>query len=337
MAVNGADSARVNAILTTTLDRYSPQISNEIARNDGVITVFAKNGRIIVSGGERAIETLDTSENPNFGFRSRYTDVPIARADTRQQAKFAWATIDGAVTINDVDKMMNMGEAQIYSLVAADVNNAKNTMVRQVADALRASSPGASDPESVLSTIQDAAKGSQTGSLGELSRTSNSFWRNEYSNTSMDLSGANLEVLIAFIIQEVSKGTAKIDKPNFGLLNGTLYAALAYQAHQYKRWGEDATLAKMGFDNIIVEGVTMIADPSITAGDLYLINTNHMKIQCLKSPNAQNIGEALQSIPVTVNAFQRAINSLHSVSLMHSTFALTCSSLQRQGIATNCS
>jgi len=337
MAISAADADRVNRVLTTTLDRYSPNISNEIKRNDGVITVFSERGRIIVAGGQRAIETLDVAENPNFAFRSRYTDVPVAKADTRTQAKYAWATIDGAVTINKIDELVNMGESKIYDLVESDVENAKNTMVRKIADALRASSPGSNDPESILTIIQDNAGGSQTGSTGEISRTSNTYWRNQYLSTSIDLSGAGLENLIAFILDDVAKGTSKLDKPDFGLTTGTLYAALAYNSEQYRRFGAESKIADLGFDNIVVEGATIIPDPSITSGDLYLINTNHMKLQVLKSDEQQTIGEKLQSVPVSVRPFMNAFNSLHSASIMYTTFALTASSLQRQGIATACS
>lgn len=339
MAVNGADSARVNRVLTTTLDRYSPQISNELARNDGIIGVFGARGAIkMADGGERAIETLDKSENTNFGFRSHYATIPTNRQDTRTQAKYAWATISGSVAISDIEKAMNGGEAKIYNLVEAEINNAKNTIVRQVADALRESSPGASNPESLYTIIQDNAGTSQTGSTGEISRTGNSWWRNAYSNTSMDLSGTGWESLMAFMIQDVAKGTSKKDQPDFALTTGTLFAALSYQGDTNRRYlGSDPDVMKLGFSNIVVNGATVIADPSITSGDLYLINTNHMFIQCLRTPNMKDIGDRPQTISISVRPFETAYNSLHTASVMYTTFALTCSSLQRQGIATNCS
>jgi len=339
MAVSGTDANRVNRVLTTTLDRYSPQISNEIARNDGVVAVFGNRGAIkVVSGGERAIETLDTSENPNFAFRSKYSDVPTSRADTRAQAKFAFATIDGAVAINDIEKAMNMGEARIYDLVAAEIDNAKRTIVRKVADALRASTPGSTEPESVLSIIQDAAGASQTGSTGEISRTSNTYWRNAYSATAMDLSSVGgVEALFAFILQTVAKGTSKLDRPDFGLTSGTIYAALASFAENVRRFQPDSKTADLGFNNIVVDHATIIADPSIASGDLYLLNTNHMFLQVLRTPSMSNIGDRPQTLPVSVRAFETAYNSLHTASVMHLTMALTTSSLQRQGIATNCS
>ncbi len=338
MAVSGADGARLNRVLTVTLDRYSPQISNELARNDGIIGIFGARKAIkMANGGSRAIETLDVSENQNFGFRSPYSDIPTGKQDTRKQAKYAWATHDGTVTLSDHDKAMNSGESKIYDLVAEEIRNAKNTIVRQIADALRASSPGASNPESLLTLIQDNAKGSQTGSTGEIARNS-TYWCNQYSAVSMDLSGTGWEDLMAFMLQDVGKGTAKIDQPDFGLTNGTLFAALSYQGDTNRRYlGPDNETMKLGFSNIVINGATVISDPAIAAGDLYLINTNHTFLQVLRTPNMKNIGDRPQTIPISVRPFQTAYNSLHTASVMYVTLAFTSSSLQRNGIASNCS
>ena len=339
MAISGADASRINRVLTTTFDKFSPKISNEIAKNDGVVAVFGANERIKINdGGERAIETLDTSENTNFGFRAYTADIDIARQDSRKQAKYAYATLSGAVTINDVEKAMNGGDKVIYPLVEAEIDNAKRTIVRLIANALRASSPSATEPESILTIIPDTAVASQTTTTGEISRSSYSWWRSQYDSTATDLSASSgLESLIAFYLQSCSKGTSKLDQPDFGLTTGTLFAALMAQAEALRRFSADDKLAALGIPNIRVMNAAIIADPSMASGDLRLINTNFCQIQVLRTPNMSNIGERPQSIPVSINPFQRAINSLHTVSLMYVSLALTCSSLQRQGISTNCS
>ena len=294
MAISGADSAKVNRVLTTTLDRYSEKISNEIARNEGVIAAYGLEGAIkVVSGGERAIETVDYAENPNVDFRSKYTNIPTTRADTRLQAKYAWATLSGAIAINDIEQAMNQGSARIYELVEAELTNIKNTFIRKIADGLRAATPAATDPESVYSMCQDTTEAGQTGSFGELSRvTYNSWWRNAYTDTAMDLSAtAGLEALTAFYLNECSKGTSKIDQPNIGLMNGTLFAALsAGHGDANRRFTPNDKMAKLGFTNIQVMNATIICDPSITAGDTYLLNTNYSKIQVLRTPGMRDIG-----------------------------------------------
>lgn len=341
MAIDGSDGARVNRVLTTTLDRYSAKISNELARNDGVIGVLGAKGRIkVVDGGERAIETLDVSENSNFAFRSAYSDVPTNRQDSRRQAKYAWATIDGSVVLNDVEAAMNSGSSKIYDLMEAEVNNAYVTMKRQIADALRAATPGDTDPESVLSIVEDNDQASQTGSPGGIDKSTSTYWRNQYSNTSMDLSASTgWESLLAFYLQSCSKGTGLDDQPDFGLTNGTLFAALAAGAGDANRryLGADQDMLKLGFSNIKIMNASVICDVSVASGDVYFLNTKYLGIQVLRTPSIKTIGTNPQTLPISVRPFMTDPKSLHSVALMYSTFALTCASCQRQGIASNCS
>lgn len=338
MAINGADSARVNRVLTTTLDRYSPKISNELARNDGIIAVFGARKRINVCTGQRAIETLDVSENSNFAARSHLADVPTALQDSRRQAKYAWATVSGAVTINDVERAMNSGPEEIYDLMSAEIQNAKNTMIRIIADQLRKATPTTVDPESIRTLIEDNAKASQTGSPGEISRATNSYWRNEYDNTAMDVStNAGYGLLLRFMLQDVAKGASAIDKSDFGLCRGTIFADLASgQGDANRRFRSDEAMLKLGFSNIIVDTATIISDPQLPAGDLFLSNTNFMGLKVLKTPNLkQGVGERPQTMPISIRPFMTDPKSLHSIGLMYLTYAFTLASSQRQGIATN--
>lgn len=341
MAVDGSDNARINRVLTTTLDRYSPKISNELARNEGIVAVFGARKRIHIITGQRAIETLDVSENSTFAARSHLADVPTGRQDSRRQAKYAWATVSGAITINDIEAAMNAGPEQIYPLMASEVQNAKNTMIRIIADQLRKQTPTNVDPESVRTIIEDNAKASQTNVIGGIDRATNSFWRNQFSNTSMDIStNAGYGVLLAFMMQEVSKGASAIDKPDFGLTTGTIFADLGSgNGDTNRRWqGSDAKTMELGFTNILIDNATIIADPQMPAGDIFLINTNFMNLKVLKTPHMKNeVGERPQTMPISIRPFMTDPKSFHSIGLMYLTYAFTCASSQRQGIATNVS
>ena len=233
MAINGADAARENRVLTTTLDRYSPKIANELKRNEGIVAVFGARKRITVCTGERAIETVDKSENSNFDARSHLADVPTVLQDSRAQAKYAYATVSGSVVVNEVEQAMNAGPQKIYDLLSAEVQNAKNTIVRKIADQLRKASPTSVDPESIVTLIENNAKSSQSGSPGEIPRSTNAWWRNEYTSTSMDISSAaGYTSLLEFMLQDVAKGPSAIDKPDFGLTTGKIVAPLCREAYR---------------------------------------------------------------------------------------------------------
>ncbi len=342
MAINAADTARLNAVLTTTLDRYSDVISNDLKRNEAVVAMFGANGRIkVVEGGVRAIETIDNVENPNFQFRNPTAAIDTNENDSRVQAKYAWATLDGAVNLNLVKLAQNAGSSQIYDLAEAELENANNTVLRKVADALRAATPGVVDPESIISMIPDTAQASQATSTGELSRATTPNWKSQYSNTSMPLTTtAGLASLQAFYLGNCAKGTSKKERPDFGITTPALYSEIsAAFGDALKVVNQNSTMLELGFDNIKLFNATIVADPATTilSGDLRFLNTNYLKIQVLKTPGMKDVGDRPESIPVSVGPFQNAINGLNKVALMYIVFAMTCSSLQRQGIATNCS
>ncbi len=340
MAVDGSDGARTNRVLTTTLDRYSPKISNELARNEGIVAVFGARKRIDIITGERAIETLDVSENSNFAARSHLADVPTARQNTRRQAKYAWATVDGSVTVNDIEQAMNAGPEQIYKLMSVEVKNAKNTIIRIIANQLRQQSPTSVDPESIRTIIEDNAKASQSNVIGGIDRAVDAFWRNEYTNDSIDIStSAGFITLLEFMLQSVAKGAGSIDKPDFGLTTGTLFAGLGGgQGDANRRFKSDEKTLKLGFSNIVVDSATIISDPQLPAGDLFLINTNFMNLKVLKTPHMKGeVGDSPQTMPISIRPFMTDPKSFHSIGLMYLTYAFTCASSQRQGIATNLS
>jgi len=342
MSIDGSDAARVNRVLTTTLDRYlgsKKGISNELKRNDGIIAVFGDRKRIEVVTGQRAIETLDVSENSTFAARSHLQDVPTALQDSRREAKYAWATVDGSVTVNDIEQAMNAGPEQIFPLMDAEVQNAKNTIIRIIADQLRKASPTSLDPESIRTLIEDNAGGSQTNSPGGISRATNPFWRNQYDNTSMDISSnSGYGSLLAFMMQDVAKGSGLMDKPDFGLTTGTLFADLGSGNGDANRRFSDERTLKLGFSNIVVDTATIISDPNMPTGDLFLINTNFMGIKVLKTKHMKEaVGETPQTMPVSLRPFMIDPKSWHSIGLMAITYAFTLKSGQRQGIATNLS
>jgi hypothetical protein len=334
MAISAADSARVNRVLTTTFDRYSPKISNEIVKQDGILRVFAAKKAIVVKGGQRPIHTLDMAQNPNVAFRDRNADIPTAKGDSRKQAMYNWATITGAVTLNNVERAMNQGEYAIYDLVEAEMENLKNTISNEIATALRAATPDAFSPESIRTMIPATA--SQTTTTGELSRATNSFWRSQYSSTAYTVNAtAGLQGILGFMNDSCNRGFSDMDKPNFGLTTGLLYAALsAGHGDALRRYAVDSDALKLGFNTIQIENATIIQDSSVLTGSLYLINTNFLNLQILKENNQVEIGDRIASIPLTIGEFQKAINSLHTIALVNVSMALTCGSLQRQGLMT---
>jgi len=162
-------------------------------------------------------------------------------------------------------------------------------------------------------------------------------WQNQYSNTAMDLtSAAGLKELESFYWTSVAKGSALQEQPDFGLCNPSEFASLS-AAHDMLRRHVNEDMLKLGFTNIKVLNMTMIPDPAISDGDIYMINTNYCRLQVLRSPQLKTVGDTPQTLPITIGPMQNDIDTFNKVQLWRITFNLTTCSLQRQGLVDNAS
>ena len=332
-------TTRLNRVASFVLEKAVPKISNEIARNDGIVAVLGSKGRIKIDDGGDLFETrVEYGENSNFAFRSKLDQIPTNHQDSWLTAKYGQATLSGSAVLNKVEAAQNQGEYAISRMIEGMVENAKHTAIRKVADALRAATPGSNDPESIPSLISTTAFGSQTGSTGGLNRaTYNTWWQNQMSSTAADLSAnTGVETVMGFYWNNCSKGTSLAEQPDFGLTTGLMFAALSAFGDNQRQYIKSEEMEKLGFTSIKILNASIIADPSITAGYLYLLNTNGLAIHVLRTPQMSTIGDTSQSIPFSVGEFRDDIDTLNSVALMHVTLNLVASSLQRQGVLTGC-
>ena len=96
-------------------------------------------------------------------------------------------------------------------------------------------------------------------------------------------------------------------------------------------------MAKLGFTSIKVLNAEIIADPSITANSVYLINTNYLRLQVLRTPQLKTVGDNPLTLPFTVRETLKDIDTFNAIQLWRLTFNLTAKSLQRQGLVDNVS
>lgn len=343
MAVSVSRSDRQIAFV---LEKSAPFISNEIKRNDSILAIFGLKNRFkIQNGGDLFEHEIEKSENSNVGWRGRFAQIDTNQQDSWRTLKYSQATLDGSIIVNLIEMAQAASEWKKHDLMKQNITNTIHTISRKLADALRAAAPGANEPESLLTIIQKAAFGTQTGTMGGLNRADYAtIWQNQYHNTASDLSAqAGLKQLMNFYWQSVSKGAAVMDQSDFGLLSGTQYAGLSAFSDNARRWSNNEEYSKLGFNNIKVLNMTLVADPAIDITDLYMLNTNHLYIQILKMDGLPQIGggngemDDQQNIPISWGPLQLDIDSPNYVKMFFVTMNLTCNSLQRQGVMDNLS
>lgn len=330
-------TSRLDRIASFVFQRADRIISNDIKRNEGVIAVFGARKRIrFQDGGDQIRLRREMAENANVAFRGPTAQIDTALPSNWETAAWNFAHLTGSAVVNEIEQDMNQSEFQISSLVEGVLDNLKNTIVRQVAGGFREASPGANNPESLLTMLPATAPASQTGTFGGITRSNATGWVSQFNSTAADLTAvAGINTLTTFIIGDLTFGAGVSEQPDFGLCDRVPFSSLMAFATNQMRYNTDEKTAQLGFPNVKFLNATLIVDPQLTAlgitGTIFFLNTNYCFIKVLRGPSMKTIGEEPDTLPVTIKTWLDDLDSFNKVALARVSYNLVTNSLRRHG------
>src|SRR3990167_7751432 len=189
-------------LASQVLDHYNAnKLHDALKRFDGIIAVFGLKGKIKfeTGGGENFRERILYGENTNVGFRGKNDQIPTVDDEGITMASVPQKVISGSIVINQIerDQVAEGSRWAIGNLMKDKIMQFESTYVRKVADALRQATPGANDPYTLLPSgtsgtinaiLSPVAPATAAGTTAGVSRADNSWWRNQYTNSSIDIS-----------------------------------------------------------------------------------------------------------------------------------------------------
>ena len=344
-------------LASQVLDNYNTKLNNALKRQDGIIAVLGATGSIQyeTGGGENFRERILFGENTNVGFMPKNQQIGTVDDEGITMVSVPQRVIAGSIVINQVerDQVAEGSKWAIGNLMKDKMQQFQATWVRQHADALRVAIPSANGPYTLLPSatsgtingiLSPVATASAAGTTGGISRADNDWWRNQFTNTSIDISTeAGRAQLYNLLYSLCTFGASIEDEPNFGLCSGAILGDLGAAIDTNRRADyEDNKLFKLGFRGIMFFNAMLIRDASTRfANSIALINTRDLLIKCLRSQGGSyNKEEAdndnnLGTIPVNMGKFQRDIDSLNDIALGYSVWSLVPKQLRTHGLANN--
>lgn len=268
------------------LDNYgTKEAFDNLMKYDGIIAFMGASGNIqFEDGGQPNFrERVLYGYNSNVDFRGKNAPIPQVDDDGFTLASVPQVLIDGAIVYNQQELDQVRGNPAIAEgLIKDKIAQFNTTWTQKIANKLRAASPGALDPYTVLPSatsgvvngiLQAAAPASQAGTTAGIARTETSvldtgetvrWWANQYSNTSMDLTGtAGRSSLYSLVYALCCRGASREFEPDFGLCGTEALADLGAAADATRRGGySDETMLKLGFSTIKFYNATLIRDAS---------------------------------------------------------------------------
>ncbi len=230
----------------------------------------------IVDGGKMVKVPLEYA-NSHRGSYGATTVIPQSKKDLFDSARFRWAGVMGANSLNLDDKVQNTGDAAVISLTNRYMASIKKAARIQIAEDVIAS---AADDDSILG-LGDLFETTSSTTYGSLCTDDMADWKPNVITTNEAICFSVMQK----IFREVAMGDHAWALPNFCVTTALLRDGLEQSLHPQQRYRMDK-MVEAGWENIIHKGAPVVADPYITTtGDLLALNLNYLSLRSHKNYN----------------------------------------------------
>lgn len=311
----------LSEIQATTWENREKKPSDAVSDNIPLVWALKKKGRVKVINGGRVIwEDILYAQNAYVQRIDPSEEIELGYNQTITGFEYSPKIIVVPVVINALEKAQNQGEAAFLDLLeqrndVADASLWNNMELDLQGDGTGFGGKAFAGIQTYISTTPT------TGSYGGLSRTSYTSIRNSAVNAPSLFTGAtdssNIESRLRYTKNLIVRGP---DKPELCLAGQTYFNAAADAMSAKQRFTQDKDMLEANFDNIVIEGMTMVLAGGkvfsglsrIAADRCYLINLNTLALKMYKGYNFQPVEDRV------------SVNQLVDVSITVGIGQLTC-------------
>lgn len=264
MALGNAD---FDAILSTTLKNYTPQLEDNIFNARALTNWLLRKARVSKSGGAKIIKPLTYAENSTANSYSMYDNILTTPQEGISAAEYSWKQAAVTIAIAGLEEAMNNGKEQVIDLLKAKTDQASESLSEKFNEMLFGDGTGNSSKDFM------GIKGlvTSSGSFGGIDPASNTWWAAQVE--------ATVEVLalsrMSSFWNTCHGGTN--DTPDFLITTATLWEKYESLLQPQLRFSDPKT-ADAGFVNLLYKGAPIVFDIDCTSGYMYFLNSKHLEL-----------------------------------------------------------
>ena len=265
-----AGNANFDALLSTTLANYRPQLTDNIFSARPLTYFLMDKGRIrMVDGGTKIVEPLIYGQNGTVASYSGYDTISLTAQEGMSAAEYDWKQYAASIAISGIEEAKNNGEAAIINLLEAKIMQAEESMREGFNQMFFADGTGNSGKNwNGLANLVES--GNTVGGINSASGQGNDWWRSYEENTA----GALTLAQMATAYNSVSVGN---DHPDMILTTQTLYEKYEALLQPQLRYTDTKT-ADAGFQNLLFKAAPVVYDVHCTAGVVYFLNSKYLTL-----------------------------------------------------------
>jgi hypothetical protein len=267
-------SLNLNEINALTQDYWEPGAHDQYFKGNALMYRLLKKGRKW-SGGDylRVVIQYGQPVGGSFNAQSKFD---TSKREELNAARFAPAYYYEPVTFDIDDKVRNAGSAAQVDIVAAKLTNAQKKIRQSIAVDFYNNSTQQPTGRGMLGL--PAMMSSSTTSYGQISSSDIAEWTTGVANTT--------GYALSYAIMRAGRTSCQVgdgieDKPTIMITTRTLFDVVEGQTQVNQRY-EEAELAEVGFQNLVINGIPLVSDYLCPSGYLYFLNENLLDMKSHK-------------------------------------------------------
>jgi len=256
-------------ITASTLKHYEKKLYDNIFGAYPLTEKLMAKGQIKeFESGEKIFIPIEWGENSNVAWIAKTGTIATDDDNIVTAAEDEWRILAGTVKFNDLDNVLNRGEAQIVDLMKTKIKNLEKTMKKNLAESIHTAQTG-----QAMNGLPDIVSTSST--LHGIAVADCSVWISDYAdNTSEALSIIDM----ATAYNTLSEGADHVDLIDSSQTLFEKYESLVAPQLRFA----DSKSADAGFESLKFKGATIVLDKQCTSDRMYFLNTDYLYLTFVK-------------------------------------------------------
>lgn len=250
--------AALSEIQSVSWENREKKPSDAISDNIPMLYMLRKKGNVVtINGGREIWEDIRYAQNASVQRIDATEEITMSYNQTITGFQYAPKIIVVVVQINALERAQNSGDAQFLDLLEQRNQAADDSLMNSVEEDLQGDGTGYGGK--AFAGIQSyIVKTTTSGSYGGLARTSYTSIRNVSVDAPGTFTGATDASNIESRLRSTKNQVLRNGGPQLCIAGSTYFNAACDAMSAKQRFTQDQDMLTANFDNVVIEGMTMV-------------------------------------------------------------------------------
>ena len=275
-------------IVTTTLQGYSGELSDNITNHNALLRRINKKGNKKVATGRSIVQELEYAENSTVQWYNGADLLDVSASETYTAAEFSYKQLAGNVVITGLEEIQNSGKEAVHNLLKSRIKTLDKSLKNEMATALYAAGTGNDGKE--IGGLQLLVADNGQGEVGGINSATYSWWRNyiyDFSDASVTASSSTIQTAMNTTWINTIRGADKTDT----IVSSSAYWLMYLSSLQANQRFTSSDEAEAGFMSLKFMTADVFYDDQCPATHMYFLNTDYLFLRPAKGRDFVPLGE----------------------------------------------